>query len=183
MIVKQGVPGDEWNYDVKPTYVIAITKHRVFDDDRAIHRAGILDYETNERITDCVNFTVVELPKVRRIIRENDVESAKWMFALKYLNRIKRLPPALNGGKFKGLLNVAKIARFNKDELERYRNTMRMEWDDYADWTALVEDHPEYLKEAEQRAVEKFRQSVEHAMLKNGLSAEVVKACIQSLDR
>ena len=68
---------------------------------------------------------------------------------------------------------------------------MRMEWDDYADWTALVEDHPEYMKEAvekaeqkaAQRAVDKFRLSLEHAMLKNGISAEVVKACFQSLDR
>jgi predicted transposase/invertase (TIGR01784 family) len=190
MIVKQGIPGDEWNYDVKPTYVIAITKHRVFNDDRAIHRAGIVDYATNKPIVDSVNFTVVELPKVGRIIRENDAEAAKWMFALKYLNRIKRLPPALNEGKFKGLLLSAKVARFNKEELERYRYTMKMEWDDYAEWTALVEDHPEYMKnalkeaeqKAERRAVDKFRQSVEHAMLKNGVSAEVVKACFQSLN-
>ncbi len=64
---------------------------------------------------------------------------------------------------------------------------MKMEWDDYAEWTALVEDHPEYLKEAEQkaerRAIDKFRQSVEYAMLKNGISAEVVKACFECVDR
>lgn len=174
MIVKQGIPGDEWNYDVKPTYVIAITKHRVFDDDRAIHRAGIVDYATNKPIVDSVNFTVIELPKVGRIIRENDAEAAKWMFALKYLNRIKRLPPALNEGKFKGLLNVAKVARFNKDELERYRNTMRMEWDDYADWTALVEDHPEYLKEAEQKAVD-ARDSEIAQMLDDGMTLEKLR--------
>ena len=174
MIVKQGIPGDEWNYDVKPTYVIAITKHRVFDDDRTIHRAGIVDYATNKPIVDSVNFTVVELPKVGRIIRENDAEAAKWMFALKYLNRIKRLPPALNEGKFKGLLLSAKVARFNKEELERYRYTMKMEWDDYAEWTALVEDHPEYLKEAEQKAVD-ARDSEIAQMLDDGMTLEKLR--------
>ena len=64
---------------------------------------------------------------------------------------------------------------------------MKMEWDDYAEWTALVEDHPEYLKEAEQkaaqRAVEARDQEIVQSMLKNGISAEVVKACFECVDR
>ena len=96
------------------------------------------------------------------------------MFALKYLNRIKRLPPALNEGKFKGLLLSAKVARFNKEELERYRYTMKMEWDDYAEWTALVEDHPEYLKEAEQKAVD-ARDSEIAQMLDDGMTLEKLR--------
>ncbi len=34
------------------------------DDDRAIHRAGILDYETDKPIVDSVNFTVGILAQI-----------------------------------------------------------------------------------------------------------------------
>ena len=34
------------------------------DDDRAIHRAGILDYETDKPIVDSVNFTVGILTQI-----------------------------------------------------------------------------------------------------------------------
>ena len=39
MVANQSEPGDEWNYDVKPTYVIAFTRHKVFEDNRVVHRA------------------------------------------------------------------------------------------------------------------------------------------------
>ena len=174
MVVKQGILGNKWDYEVKPTYVIAVTRHNVFDDDHPIHRAGILDYETGKRIIDSVNYTVVELTKITRIIRENDSEAVKWMYAFRYLNRLKRLPPALNQGKFKGLLESAKIARFNREELERYRNIMKMEWDDYADWVAIAEDHPEYVKSIENAHDQEIVQ-----MINNGMSLESLKKYLE----
>ena len=60
---------------------------------------------------------------------------------------------------------------------------MKMEWDDYAEWTALVKDHPEYLKEAEQKAVDARDRKIAQSMLRHGISAEVVKACFEWVDR
>lgn len=155
MVVKQGKPGRKWNHDIKPTYVIAIARHTVFNDGEAIHRAGILDYKTHEQWVDCANFTVVELSKIKRIVCKKDDDATKWMFVFRYLNRLERLPPALNAGKFKGLLEPAKIARFNKKELERYRRTMYTEWDRYGEEEAFAEDHPEYIKKIGDEAVAK----------------------------
>ena len=95
MIVQQGEPGPDWDYDVKPVYVISFARFRVFDDNRPLHRAGILDYVTAERLIDSANFTIIELPKVTRMIRKSDSEVAKWMFIFRYLDRLKELPPAL----------------------------------------------------------------------------------------
>lgn len=178
MVVKQGIPGNKWDYEVKPTYVIAVTRHSVFDDDRLIHRAGILDYETGERLIDSVNYTVVELTKITRIIRENDAEAVKWVYAFRYLNRLKSLPPALDQGKFKGLLESAKIARFNKEELERYRNSMKMEWDDYADWVAIAKDHPEYVKSIQNDAVNARNREIVQ-MINDGMSLEKLKQYLE----
>ncbi|WP_405331279.1 PD-(D/E)XK nuclease family transposase [Fibrobacter sp.] len=49
MIVQQGLPGHKWNYNVKPSFIIAITKHKIFKKDNLpIHRAGIWDYTTGK---------------------------------------------------------------------------------------------------------------------------------------
>ena len=178
LIVKQGIPGRKWDYDVKPTYVIAVTRHKVFDNDCIIHRAGILDYATSKQLIDSVNFTVVELPKVKRIIRENDSEAVKWMYAFRYLNRLRSLPPALNREKFEGLLDVARLARFNKEELERYRNNMKMEWDDYAEEVAFIEDHPDFVKSIEDKAVN-ARDNEIVRMINDGMSLEKIKAYLE----
>ena len=146
----------------------------MFDDDCIIHRAGILDYATSKQLIDSVNFTVVELPKVKRIIRENDSEAVKWMYAFRYLNRLRSLPPALNREKFEGLLDVARLARFNKEELERYRNNMKMEWDDYAEEVAFIEDHPNLVK-----SIKDDRDNEIVRMINDGMSLEKLKAYLE----
>ena len=42
----------EVQIDVKPTYVVAITRHRTFDDDRIAHRATLTDLESAEQFAD-----------------------------------------------------------------------------------------------------------------------------------
>ena len=150
----------------------------MFDDDCIIHRAGILDYATSKQLIDSINFTVVELPKIKRIIRENDSEAVKWMYAFRYLNRLRSLPPALNREKFEGLLDVARLARFNKEELERYRNNMKMEWDDYAEEVAFIEDHPNLVKSIEDKAVN-ARDNEIVRMINDGMSLEKLKAYLE----
>ena len=174
MIVQQGEPGPDWDYDVKPVYVISFARFRVFDDDRSLHRAGILDYETAEQLVNCANFTIVELPKVARMIRKSDSEVAKWMFIFRYLHRLKELPPALKTEKFEGLLPYAKLARFNKKELKRYRYIMHLKWDRYAQQLAFAEDNPDFVNKIRQETLDAVRK----IMQKKKLSPDVIKECL-----
>ena len=173
MIVQQGEPGSDWDYDVKPVYVISFARFRVFDDNRPLHRAGILDYETVDRLIDSANFTVIELPKIARIIHKSDSEAAKWMFIFRYLDRLKVLPPALKTEKFEGLLPFAKLARFNKKELKRYRYIMHLKWDRYAQELAFAEDHPDFVKKIEEKVIDKVEQ-----MLKKGASMDKIRTSL-----
>jgi predicted transposase/invertase (TIGR01784 family) len=177
MIVQQGEPGHVWDYNVKPVYVISFAGFRVFDDSRPLHRAGILDYDTAEQLVDSANFTIIELPKVKRMIRPSDSEVAKWLFIFRYLDRLKELPPALKTEKFEGLLPFAKLARFNKKELKRYRYIMHLKWDRYAQELAFAEDHPDFVKKIGDEAVEKALNIVER-MQKKGASMATIRASL-----
>ena len=179
MIVQQGEPGHDWDYDVKPVYVISFARFRVFEDNRPLHRAGILDYETADRLIDSANFTIVELPKVARMIRKSDSEVAKWLFIFRYLDRLKELPPALKTEKFEGLLPFAELARFNKKELKRYRYIMHLKWDRYAQELAFAEDHPDFVKKIEDKTVEKVLKAVKRIMQKRKVSPDVIKECLE----
>ena len=173
MIVQQGEPGPDWDYDVKPIYVISFARFRVFDDDRPLHRAGFLDYETANPLIDSANFTIVELSKVKKMIRKSDSEAAKWMFIFRYLHRLKELPPALKTEKFEGLLPFAKLARFNKKELKRYRYIMHLKWDRYAQELAFAEDHPDFVKKIEEKVIDKVER-----MLKKGASMDKIRTSL-----
>jgi len=178
MIMQQGEPGPDWDYDVKPVYVISFARFRVFDDDRPLHRAGILDYETAEQLVDCANFTIIELLKVKRMIRPSDSEIAKWLFMFRYLDRLKELPPALKSEKFEGLLPYAELARFNKKELRRYRYIMHLKWDRYAQQLAFAEDNPDFVKKIEEKVLNAVRQN----MRKDGVSSDKIQSYLNVLE-
>lgn len=180
MVVQQGEPGSDWEYDVKPVYVVSFTKFRVFGDERAVHRAGILDLDTGERLIDSVNYTIVELSKVGKIIRKSDPEAAKWMFIFRYLDRLKALPPALNDEKFKSLLEFARLSRFSKEELKRYRYVMHLKWDRYAEFMAFADDNPDLIQKIKDESVAKALDTVEK-MLNNAHLMSKIRARLKVL--
>ena len=129
MVANQAEPGDDWDYTIKPTYVIAIARHKMFNDNRIVHRATVTDLETNEKFMDSYNFTVVELAKVPFFIESKSDSLSKWLFFFRYLNRLKELPSAINERKFRQLTESSKVSKFTKEEFEAYQKVFHEKWD------------------------------------------------------
>ena len=129
MVANQAEPGTEWNFDVQPTYVIALTRFPVLDDDRAVHRAAVMDLETGEQVMDSYNYTIIELSKVPFLIEKTSSDLSKWLFFFRYLNRLKELPEELDESKFQQLTESSKVSKFTKKEFEAYRNMYHKVWD------------------------------------------------------
>ncbi|MBP5439813.1 MAG: Rpn family recombination-promoting nuclease/putative transposase [Fibrobacter sp.] len=126
MVVSQGYPG--WKYDVKPTYIMAIAQHKLFEDDRIIHRSSICDLKTGKIMMDSYNFTIIEVPKIFKEINLSTNEN-RWLFALKFLSQLKKLPPALQDQKFKHLTSVSQISNLKGDKLQEYLMMKNARWD------------------------------------------------------
>lgn len=129
MVANQAEPGNDWDFGVQPTYVIALTRFPVFLDERAVHRATVIDADSGEQLMDTYNWTVIELSKVPFFIEKTSSDLSKWLFFFRYLNRLKELPKELDDGKFKDLTESAKVSNFNKKEFEAYRNMYHKVWD------------------------------------------------------
>ena len=129
LVANQAEPGD-WDYDVKPTYVIALAQYRIFEnDERIVHRASTLDLETGEQIVDSYNYTIIELSKVPFLLNQNFDNLRKWLFFFRYLSRLRELPPELSDKKFKQLTESAKVSKFTKKEFEAYQKMYHERWD------------------------------------------------------
>ena len=129
MVANQSEPGDDWNYDIKPTYVIAFARHKVFDDNRIVHRAAVTDLETGAQFVDAYNFTTVELSKVPFFIKKKSDDLSKWLFFFRFLNRLKELPAELDEKKFEQLTESSKVSNFSKEEFEVYQKMYHEKWD------------------------------------------------------
>jgi predicted transposase/invertase (TIGR01784 family) len=140
MVANQAEIGTGWKFNVKPTYVIAITQKKVFKDNRIIHRATTVDLETGEQFIDSHNYTVIELSKVPFFIEKRSDSSSKWLFFFRYLHRLRKLPEALSERKFKQLTECSRVSRFSKEEFEAYQKVYHKEWDHNAMVDGIFED-------------------------------------------
>jgi predicted transposase/invertase (TIGR01784 family) len=129
LVANQAEPGEEWNYDVQPTYVIALTRIHVFDDENAVHRAAVTDLETGKQVMDTYNYAIIELSKVPFFIEKTSSDLSKWLFFFRYLNRLKELPEELNESKFQQLTESSKVSNFSKKEFEAYQRMHHEKWD------------------------------------------------------
>ena len=152
LVANQAEPGQEWKFDVKPTYVIAFAQHNVFDDDRIVHRATTTDLETGEQFVDTYNYTVVELPKVPFFIDKKSDDLSKWLFFFRFLSRLKELPAEFSEHKFERLTESSKVSNFSKEEFEAYQKMYHKEWDHNAMVDGVFE---EFAKEIDAKIEER----------------------------
>ena len=177
MVANQAEPGTEWNFDVQPTYVIALTRFPIFADDRAVHRAAVTDLETGEQVMDTYNYTVIELSKVPFFIEKTSSDLSKWLFFFRYLNRLKDLPEELDESKFQQLTESSKVSNFSKKEFEAYRNMYHKVWDHNALRRGFFKEFADDVNaKIEERISDRNRESAKRMIADGKLTDEDISA-------
>ncbi|MBR1746270.1 MAG: Rpn family recombination-promoting nuclease/putative transposase [Fibrobacter sp.] len=180
MVANQSEPGDDWNYDVKPTYVIAFARHKVFDDNRIVHRAAVTDLETGAQFVDAYNFTTVELSKVPFFIKKKSDDLSKWLFFFRFLNRLRELPAELDEKKFEHLTESSKVSNFSREEFEAYQKMYHEKWDHNVMVDGIFEEFADEINAkvdavASERVLDKTREIARKMKAKNRPVEEIVE--------
>ncbi|WP_297946312.1 Rpn family recombination-promoting nuclease/putative transposase [uncultured Fibrobacter sp.] len=176
IIANQAEPGDDWNYDIKPTYVIAFARHKVFDDNRIVHRAAVTDLETGAQFVDAYNFTTVELSKVPFFIKKKSDDLSKWLFFFRFLNRLKELPAELDEKKFEHLTESSKVSNFSKEEFEVYQKMYHEKWDHNVMVDGVFEEFAKEIDAKVAESVSEKTREMAKAMRDYGDPAEKIAA-------
>lgn len=174
MVANQAEPGDDWDYEIKPTYVIAFTQHTMFEDERIVHRATVVDLETGEQFLDTYNFTAIELSKVPFFIEAGASSLRKWLFFFRFLDKLKELPAELDEEKFEHLTESSKVSNFSKEEFEVYQKMHHEKWDHNVMGQAFLEDYADLVNEKVAEGVLDKTREMAKGLLDDGVPMEII---------
>lgn len=118
--------GKLWDFNLKTIYTIGILDF-VFeesDPNKFRHDVKLTEQETKVVFYDKLNYIYLEMPKFNKSATELNSRFDKWMFVLKNLPKLERIPPQLKEKIFLKLFKTAEIAKLNPDEFKRYEESV-----------------------------------------------------------
>jgi predicted transposase/invertase (TIGR01784 family) len=128
-IQEQAKKGSLWNFELKAVYAIAILDF-VFEEDKKEtdkykYFVKLSDIETNKVFYDKLTFVYLEMPKFQKTLDEIETHFEKWLYLLRHLNELDKMPAKLTERIFKKLFDVAEIAKFNREQLLQYEDSLK----------------------------------------------------------
>lgn len=119
----------DWDYELKAVYTIAILDF-VFDgnknqSEKFRYDVKLTDIETNKVFYDKLTFIYLEMPKFNKAIDELTTRFEKWLFILRNLNKLERVPDKLRETIFERLFETAEIAKFTPDQVRSYEDSLK----------------------------------------------------------
>ena len=119
----------DWNFKLKAVYTVAILDF-VFDEDKNQpekyrYDVKLSDVETNKVFYDKLTFIYLEMPKFTKSLDELESRFDKWLYVIRNLNRLERLPETLREQIFEQLFDTAEIARFTPDQVRSYEKSLK----------------------------------------------------------
>ena len=119
----------DWNYELKAVYTIAILDF-VFDEDK--HERNkfrydikLTDTETKEVFYDKLTFIYLEMPKFNKTVDELETRFDKWLYVIRNLHRLDKVPDKLRERVFEKLFETAEIAKFTPDQIRSYEDSLK----------------------------------------------------------
>lgn len=119
----------DWVYELKAVYTIAILDF-VFDEDKANQKkyrydVKLTDIETQKVFYDKLTFIYLEMPKYNKTLEELETRFDKWLYVIRNLNRLDRVPDALREKIFEKLFETAEIAKFTHEQYRSYESSLK----------------------------------------------------------
>jgi len=119
----------DWDYELKAVYTIAILDF-VFDSDKVEpnkfrYDVKLTDTETKKVFYDKLTFIYLEMPKFNKDVDELENRFEKWLYVLRNLNRLERIPEKLKEQIFEKVFETAEIAKFTPDQVRSYEDSLK----------------------------------------------------------
>ena len=127
--IQEQAKQNDWDFKLKAVYTVAILDF-VFEEDKAdIHKyrydVKLTDIETCKVFYDKLTFIYLELPKFKKKIDELSTNFEKWLFVLKNLHKLNKIPDQLKEERFEKLFAIAEVAHFTREELKSYEDSKK----------------------------------------------------------
>ncbi len=147
-IARQGEKGPEWQYDIKAVYLIAFLNFRRPDIGEEFRTdVMLMNKKSKEIFSDKLRLVYLQLPLFEKGVDECENDFDRWIYVLKNMETIKRLPWAAQNSVFQKLAEIADVSSLTKEERLHYDEALRK----YRDTLCVLES-------AEQRGLKRGRE-------------------------
>ena len=125
-IARQGERGSSWNYAIDAVYLIAFLNFIPLDFKRQFRTDVVLaEKDTVEQFSDKMRMTFLQLPLFDKEAGECENQVERWIFLLKNMETLSRLPWAAKSAVFKKLESIADVGAMSRDERLKYDESLR----------------------------------------------------------
>ena len=132
-ILGQGQRG-EWDYRLSPVYVVCFMNFDVDENKLGKFRTDVMlaDKETGEVYSDRLRFIYLVMPLFKKAEAECDTFFDCWIYILKNMATLERMPFEAQHKIFQKLAEIADSSTLTREDREKYENSMMVMWDNYA---------------------------------------------------
>ncbi|RQP08857.1 MAG: Rpn family recombination-promoting nuclease/putative transposase [Parapedobacter sp.] len=160
----------EWAYDVKEVYLIALLEDFSLDagnDQEFLHDICLSNRETGKVFYEGLGYIFIELIKFVKTEAELDTDLNRWLYVLKNMSSMDKIPVYLRKPIFEKLFNIAEYSNLTKEEKTMYDTSLKRKWDNKA-----VLDYA--VNEAAKEAKQTEKMEIAREMKKDGISVEQI---------
>ena len=131
-IARQGERGSAWNYAIDSVYLVAFLNFSPIDFKKQFRTDVVLaEKGTKEQFSDKLRMIYLQLPLFKKEADECENQVERWIYLLKNMETLNRLPWAAQSAVFQKLESIADVGgmtraeRLQYDEaLKKYRDTI-----------------------------------------------------------
>lgn len=179
-ISRQGERGMHWQFDLKAVYGVFFMNFVLKGSTHKLRTDVILsDRDTHEQFSDRMRMIFLELPSFTKEEDECETDFERWIYVLKNMETLQRLPFKARQAVFDKLEQIVDIASLSKEDRMKYDESIKIYRDNlavmsFAEANGREKGRAEGRAEgkAEGKAEEKI--SIARQMKADGLATEII---------
>ena len=171
-ISRQGERGMHWQFDLKAVYGVFFMNFVLKGSAHKLRTDVILaDRDTHEQFSDRMRMIFLELPSFTKEEDECETDFERWIYVLKNMETLQRLPFKARQAVFDKLEQIVDIASLSKEDRMKYDESIKIYRDNLA-VMSFAEANGREKGRAEGKAEEKI--SIARQMKAKGFPTELI---------
>jgi predicted transposase/invertase (TIGR01784 family) len=151
----------EWGYRFTGVYVIAILDSFILPQALSahyLHHICLRDRDGGNFVYDDFGLLFIELLKFDKQEQELETDLEKWLYVLKHISTLDKLPLVLCKSVFERLFDIAAYVNLSEKEKTMYDISLKHQWDKEG---ALLAMRNDLIAEIREETIQTIRQEVE----------------------